>query len=100
MKEVIEMLITIIFGFVLVMNLPLLMAIISNCILERCVKTPAENTVTGNTPQQRVREYKCRVGGCKTVGRYYGMSQATCRRCGHRNRSGADFVSEWSEPDD
>ncbi len=61
---------------------------------------PAKNTVTGDTPEQRAREWICRFEGCITVARYYaGMPQATCRRCGHRNRCAQSGVKEWREPD-
>jgi hypothetical protein len=101
MKEVIEFVFTVVAGVVFVLNLPLLIDIITGITLKKFVKTPAKNTVTGDTPQQRVREFKCKMNGCVTTARYYvGMPQATCRRCGHKNSCARSEIPEWSEPDD
>jgi uncharacterized OB-fold protein len=73
--------------------------IIRVCILKAIFRTPAKNTLTGDTFEQRAREQRCKSGSCITVGSYYGMPQATCARCGHRNKCAGNFVKEWSLPD-
>jgi hypothetical protein len=72
---------------------------IKNYILRKVWSIPAKNPLTGDTFEQRAREQRCKSGSCITVGSYYGMPQATCARCGHRNRCAGDFVKEWSLPD-
>jgi hypothetical protein len=69
-------------------------------ILKVIFRTPAKNPLTGDTVAQRMRESTCRSVGCVTQGEYYTMlQQATCRRCGHRNKCAGDFVKEWILPD-
>ena len=73
---------------------------IKNYILRKIWSTPAKNPLTGDTTKQRLNEYLCKVNGCVTYGEYYTMyDQATCRRCGHKNRCANDLVKEWSLPD-
>ena len=85
-------------GFVLAMSAHLWLPRLFRAILKRMPLAPAKNTVVGDTPDQRVREFICRIDGCITVGSYYGMAQATCRRCGHKNSCAGTHVPEWRDP--
>jgi len=100
MKEIFELFFIIVFGCIFVLNMPLMLAIITNVSLKHLIKTPAKNNVTGDTPQQRVREFRCRIRGCIITGSYYQMPQATCRRCGHKNPCAQPQIPEWREPYD
>ena len=63
-------------------------------------RTPAKNTVAGDTLKQRIRENNCRNLGCIHYGRYYVfMEQSTCRRCGHKNSCAQDIIEEWNIPE-
>jgi len=73
---------------------------IKQWILRRILTTPAQNTVTGDTGDQRVREFKCRVKGCVEIGRYYGLQQAICCRCGGSTGYATGFIPKWSKPDE
>jgi len=42
--------------------------------------------------------WQCKKYGCITVGKYYGMAQAHCRRCGKKTVWAAEGVSEHIEP--
>ena len=69
-------------------------------ILKVIFRTPAKNTLTGDTIEQRMRESTCRSIGCVAHGEYYTMlQQATCRRCGHKNKCANSLVREWNLPD-
>lgn len=69
-------------------------------ILMLFFRVPAKNPLTGDTVQQRINEYLCRKRGCITTGPYYGMPQASCCFCGHKNSCANNHVEEWSLPDE
>lgn len=48
---------------------------------------------------QKFREWWCKNFGHITIGPYYGMAQAHCRRCGCKNKGiAADGTPEYTEP--
>lgn len=84
-----------------VVTAPRIVSFIYYQLLKVCIRTPAKNTVTGDTTKQRIREFECRQLGCVNTAEYYiGMPQATCRRCGHKNHCAQPQVPEWRYPDD
>lgn len=67
-------------------------------ILETLLCKPAKNTLVKDSPNQRAREFICKIYGCETIGKYYKLPQATCRRCGHKNKCAGDHMPEWNNP--
>lgn len=60
------------------------------------------NPLVKDTLRNRFKEWWCGKDfkNCIRTGSYYGMSQAWCARCGHRNKGlAADHVPEWQMPD-
>lgn len=58
-----------------------------------------ENPLVDDSAEDRFNEFICRRYGCITTGKYYaGMPQATCVRCGHKNKCANHKVKEWSLP--
>jgi hypothetical protein len=47
---------------------------------------------------RRFWEWQCKKYGCITIGSYYGMPQAHCRRCGKKTSYAADFCEDKIEP--
>lgn len=61
-----------------------------------------QNPLVPDTLKHRFNSWLCGKDfkNCIRRGSYYGMPQATCCRCGHKNRyMAADSVPEWRQPD-
>lgn len=56
------------------------------------------NPLVKNTLRRRWRRWLCKKFGCLLYGPWYGMAQASCRRCGKRTSFAASHVPEWSLP--
>ena len=57
-----------------------------------------QNKTVPESFSQKFREWWCKKFGHLTTGPYYGMPQASCRRCGRRNEGYAcESVPKWSE---
>jgi hypothetical protein len=59
-----------------------------------------KNKTVPESFKQKFREFLCKWLGCIEYGPYYGMPQASCARCGHKNWCGSEHVPEWQPPDD
>lgn len=63
---------------------------------------PVKNPLVEDTLSNRFYESQCgdNFEHCIRIGSYYGMVQATCARCGHKNRGiASEGVPEWVLPD-
>jgi hypothetical protein len=58
-----------------------------------------ENPRVSDTLQNSFWSWVCRKRGHIRVGRYYGLPQATCIRCGKRLPGAGDFVPNWKIPE-
>jgi hypothetical protein len=61
-----------------------------------------KNPLIEDNLYNRFNEWLCgrTYKNCIKRGSYYGMPQAWCARCGHKNRGyAAEHVSEWHIPD-
>ena len=60
-----------------------------------------KNPLIEDTLSNRFNEWLCgkKHQNCIKVGGYYGMGQAWCSRCGHKNWSASENVPEWQLPD-
>lgn len=61
-----------------------------------------KNPLVEDTFYNRFNEWLCGKDfkSCIMFGSYYGMPQASCRRCGHKNKGiASEGVPEWRLPD-
>jgi hypothetical protein len=57
------------------------------------------NPLVEQTPKVRFNQWRCKKYGCLTVGEYYGMSQAHCRRCGKMtHHADTSICDPWELP--
>lgn len=69
--------------------------------LFKWIFSKVKNPLIEDNLSNRYNEWLCgkKFQNCYHIGPYYGMPQASCRRCGHKNYGiAADFISEWSLP--
>lgn len=62
---------------------------------------PCKNPLVEDNLSNRFNEWLCgkNFKNCIKVGSYYGMPQAWCARCGHKNYGASEHVPEWMLPD-
>jgi hypothetical protein len=61
-----------------------------------------KNPLVKDTLKNRFNEWLCgkNFRRCIRYESYYGMAQAWCKRCGHKNKGlASDGVPEWHIPD-
>jgi len=97
-------LLTLIFIFIAIALAPFTAAFICKVIFWFAVNIPryepCKNPLVDDCNEDRYNEFLCGINGCITTSSYYvGMPQATCKRCGHKNRCAQPQVKEWSLPD-